>query len=58
MVWPIVTYCPNIVNLGPQVQRYHAATGISTSLMHLFFYLNVLHLCTRLSVYDEELCTM
>jgi len=38
-VWPIDTYNPNFVNFGPGVPRYHGATFISPSLMHL---LNIL----------------
>ena len=34
-VWLIETYFPNFVNFGPGVPRYHAATCISSSLMHL-----------------------
>jgi len=35
-VWQMDTYLRNLVNFGPGVPRYHAATCISPSLMHLF----------------------
>jgi len=33
--WPIDTYFQNFVKFGPGVPRYHVATCISPSLMHL-----------------------
>ena len=35
-VWPFDIYSPNLVNFGPEVPQYHAATCISPSLMPLF----------------------
>jgi len=37
-VWPMDSYFPNFVSFGPGVPRYHAATCISLSLMHLCFF--------------------
>jgi len=33
-------YSPNLVNFGPGVPRYHVATCVSPSLMHLFIHKN------------------
>jgi len=40
VVWPIVTYSPNFVNLGPGSPWYHTATCISPSLILMWFFDN------------------
>jgi len=37
-ILPIETYSPNFVNFRSGVARYHAATCISPSLMHLCYH--------------------